>query len=284
MHGRHYRVQLVDGEVLTCFPRGKRSLLACGDLVAVMQTASGQGVIEAVDPRRTLLYRSDRYRQKLIAANVTQMVIVLATVPSFYEELLNRCLAAAEHQEIGALIVLNKFDLIEQSSPSLQALELYRQLGYTVLPLIAKRDVSPLRAHLEGRLSVLVGQSGMGKSTIINGLLPDVRAPTGDISLALDSGRHTTTHARLYRLDEHSSLIDSPGLQEFGLLHLTQADLADAFVEFRPHLGRCKFNDCRHCNEPSCAVAAACEGGEVSKRRLDIYRRLASELDRASRR
>ena len=283
-HGRHYLVQLADGRVLTCFPRGKRSWLACGDLVAVAQTASTQGVIDAVDPRRTLLYRCDRYRQKLIAANVGQMVIVLATVPSFYEELLNRCLVAAEHQGIGALIVLNKFDLIEQTSPALQALELYRGLGYTVLPLTAKQDVSPLRAHLERRLSVLVGQSGMGKSTIVNGLLPEVRAPTGDISLALDSGRHTTTHARLYRLDEHSSLIDSPGLQEFGLLHLTQADLARAFVEFRPYLGRCKFNDCRHCNEPGCAVTAAWERGDLSERRLSVYRRLTAELDRASKR
>ena len=129
VHGRHYLVEVASGETLTCFPRGKRSLLACGDLVAVMRTAAGQGVVEAVDPRRSLLYRSDRHRQKLIAANVTQIVVVLATMPSVYEELLNRCLAAAEHQRIAALIVLNKFDLIESNSNALGILELYRDLG-----------------------------------------------------------------------------------------------------------------------------------------------------------
>ena len=280
VHGRHYLVELPTGEILTCFPRGKRSLVACGDLVAAMRTAPGQGVIEAVDPRRTLLYRSDRFRQKLIAANVTQIVIVLATVPSVYEELLNRCLAAAEHQGIQALIVLNKFDLVERNSGALDTLELYRQLGYTVLPLAAKREVGPLLEHLEGQLSVLVGQSGMGKSTIINAVVPEANAAVGDISVALDSGRHTTTHARLYRVDATTALIDSPGLQEFGLAHLTQADLARAFVEFRPHLGHCRFNDCRHCGEPGCAIAAAADAGSIGSRRLEAYRRILGDVNK----
>jgi ribosome biogenesis GTPase len=279
-HGRHYLVEVSGGEILTCFPRGKRSLAACGDLVQVMRTATGQGVIEAVDPRRALLYRSDQHRQKLIAANVTQMVIVLAVVPSFYEELLNRCLAAAAHQRIPALIVLNKFDLSTESAPALASLALYAQLGYTVLPLIAKHDVSPLRVHLTGHLSLLVGQSGMGKSTIINSLVPGAAAAVGDISVALDSGRHTTTHASLHRLDDRSSLIDSPGMQEFGLQHLTQPDLADAFQEFHPYLGACKFNDCRHTSEPDCAVAAAVSDGKISARRLAAYRRIVGDLRR----
>src|SRR5690349_19243094 len=153
VHGRHYVVD-AEGSTLTCFPRGKRSLLACGDRVEVMRTAPDQGVIEAADPRRSVLYRSDRHRQKLIAANVTQIVIVLAAAPSFYEELLNRCLVAAEHQGIRALIVLNKFDL-DAAQPALAALQLYRSLGYDVLPLSAKLDVTPLLAHLRGHLSVL---------------------------------------------------------------------------------------------------------------------------------
>ncbi len=277
-HGRHYVVELASGEILTCFPRGKRSLLACGDLVEVACTAAGQGVIEAVDPRRVLLYRSDQHRQKLIAANVTQMVIVLAVVPSFYEELLNRCLAAAAHQGIRALIVLNKFDLAQQSEPALGSLALYEQLGYAVLPLVAKREVGPLRAHLEGHLSVLVGQSGMGKSTIINALVPGAGAAIGDISVALDSGRHTTTHACLYRLDGTSGLIDSPGMQEFGLRHLTTRQVADAFVDFRPYLGQCRFNDCRHVGEPGCAVEAARSEGRVDPRRLGAYRRIVADL------
>ncbi len=277
-HGRHYLVELSSGETLTCFPRGKRSLLACGDLVQVVRTATGQGVIEAVDPRRALLYRSDQHRQKLIAANVTQMVIVLAVVPSFYEELLNRCLVAAAHQRIPALIVLNKFDLSVESAPALAALAPYTQLGYAVLPLVAKHDVSPLRAHLTGHLSLLVGQSGMGKSTIINGLVPSAAAAVGDISTALDSGRHTTTHASLHRLDESSALIDSPGMQEFGLLHLSPRQLADAFQEFVPYLVACRFNDCRHTGERDCAVEAAVSEGKISARRLAAYRRIVADL------
>ena len=279
-HGRHYLVEVSGGEILTCFPRGKRSLAACGDLVQVMRTAAGQGVIEAVDPRRALLYRSDQHRQKLIAANITQMVIVLAVVPSFYEELLNRCLAAAAHQRIPALIVLNKFDLSVEGAPALASLELYAQLGYTVLPLVAKHDVSPLRAYLRGHLSLLVGQSGMGKSTILNGLVPGTAAAVGDISVALDSGRHTTTHASLHRFDERSALIDSPGMQEFGLMHLTQRELADAFQEFHPYLAACRFNDCHHTGEPDCAVAAAASDGKISARRLAAYRRIVADLNR----
>lgn len=279
MHGRHYLVELRSHEILSCFPRGKKSLVACGDRVAIARTAADQGVIEAVDPRRSLLYRSDRYRQKLIAANATQMVIVLAAVPSFYEELLNRCLIAAEHQGIRALIVLNKFDLEEPSIQALADLQLYARLGYTIVPLIAKRDVAPLRPHLQGQLSVLVGQSGMGKSTIINGLLPNAAAQVGDISVALDSGRHTTTHARLYRLDAQTALIDSPGMQEFGLQHLSFDALEQAFVEFGPYLGQCRFNDCRHRGEPGCAIHAALTNGDIDLRRLDCYRKLVAELE-----
>jgi ribosome biogenesis GTPase len=204
-------------------------------------------------------------------------------VPSFYEELLIRCLAAAEHQGIRALIVLNKFDLVEESARALATLEPYRALGYAVLPLIAKREVTPLRAHLHGHTSVLVGQSGMGKSTIINALVPGAAAAVSDISAALDSGRHTTTHARLYRLDAHSALIDSPGLQEFGLGHVPVRELDRTFVEFRPLLGRCRFNDCLHRGEPDCAVAAAAERGQISEQRLKVYRRLLDEAQRARR-
>lgn len=284
VHGRHYLVELAGGETIPCFPRGKKSLVACGDRVEVLRSAPDQGVIEAVDPRRSLLYRSDRHRQKLIAANATQMIIVLAAVPSFYGELLNRCLVAAAHQGIGALIVLNKFDLVEPSARALEALRLYADLGYPVLPLVAKQDVSPLRAHLAGHTSALVGQSGMGKSTIVNALLPDAGARVGDFSLALDSGRHTTTHARLYRLAADSALIDSPGLQEFGLMHLDLLDLQRAFVEFRPLAGQCRFNDCRHRGEPDCAIEAAVARGEIDARRLDCYRKVLTELERGARR
>jgi ribosome biogenesis GTPase len=280
VHGRQYLIELDGGERIACFPRGKKSLLACGDRVEVMRSAAGQGVVEAVDPRRNLLYRSDQHRQKLIAANVTQMVIVLAAVPSFYEELLNRCLLAAENEQLRALIVLNKIDLAEESARALERLQLYRDLGYAVLPMCARRDVAPLRPHLQQHISVLVGQSGMGKSTIINALVPAAQARVSEISAALDSGRHTTTHAQLYRLEADSALIDSPGLQEFGLRHLDAQALQHAFVEFRPWLGHCRFNDCRHLGEPGCAVEAARSRGEINERRLQVYVRLMAEAAR----
>ena len=277
--GRRYLVELSDAEVLTCVPRGKRSSLACGDRVEVARTSPGEGVVEAVDPRSTLLYRSDQFRQKLIAANVTQVVIVLAVVPSFYEELLNRCLIGAEHQRLPCLIVLNKFDLATADSTAMDRLRLYTDLGYRVIPLSAKRDVSPLLPALDGHTSVLVGQSGMGKSTIINALIPGTDAATSEVSAALDSGRHTTTHARLYHLDAKSHLIDSPGMQEFGLHHLTEQDVAGAFPEFRPLNGHCRFHNCRHLVEPGCALAQAVEDGSVDMRRLDAYRKLAKEIE-----
>jgi ribosome biogenesis GTPase len=278
-HGRRHLVELGGSEVLDCVSRGKRSPLACGDRVEVARTGPGEGVVESIDARSSLLYRSDQYRQKLIAANVTQIVVVLAVVPSYYEELLNRCLVAADSQNISAVIVLNKFDLEAQSAQAIERLKLYTSLGYRVLPMSAKRDVSPLRPLLQGQASVLVGQSGMGKSTIINALVPGTDAVTSEVSTAMDSGRHTTTHARLYHLDAESRLIDSPGMQEFGLHHLTEQDIAASFPEFRPLLGTCKFHNCRHLVEPGCAIIMAMEAGRVDARRLDAYRKLAKEIE-----
>ena len=274
--GRRYLVELADSSTLDCVTRGRRGALACGDRVTVARSAAGKGVIEAAAPRTTLLYRSDRARQKLLAANVTQIVIVVAPVPAFHEDLVNHCLAAAEHGGMAALIALNKVDL-PQARAALASLELYRGLGYRLVALSAKRDLGPLVSHLKNETSVLVGQSGMGKSTIINALLPAAAVRVAEISAALDSGRHTTTHTRLYHLDAASHVIDSPGLQLFGLHHLDGPELAEAFVEFRPWLGHCRFRDCRHVSEPGCAISAACERGEISKRRLESYRGLVRD-------
>ena len=273
-HGRHYIVRLDDGSEIQGYPRGKRSLVACGDRVLVQRSSNDQGAIEAVDPRRTLLYRSDKYKQKLIAANVTQLAVVVASTPSFYDELITRCLVAASQQGLRALIVMNKSDLIEESKAALERLQTYLDLDYRVAPLSALGDVSPLRPFLMGEQTVLAGQSGMGKSTIINGLLPEARAPVGHVSLALDSGRHTTTYTRLYRLDPETSIIDSPGLQEFGLAHVTQEELVWAFPEFRSRLGQCRFTNCLHLREPGCAIT---EGAAVNAERLRTYQKLVRE-------
>jgi ribosome biogenesis GTPase len=213
----------------------------------------------------------------MLAANVTQAIIVLATQPSFYEGLLNRCLVAAEVAGIRPLIVLNKCDLNDDSDAH-NRLQTYEQLGYTVLNLSATQDVAPLLPYLHQQSSVLVGQSGMGKSTIVNALVPQAEVRTQAISEVLDSGKHTTTAAHLYHLDAQSSLIDSPGLQEFGIHHLSQTELELAFPEFKPFLGHCRFNNCRHLHEPDCAILAAVDNGKITVARLQAYQQLTHEI------
>ncbi len=277
-YGKRFQVELADDQKrISCVTRGKKTDLACGDNVTLKLTDKHEGVIESTLPRKTLLYRSNAFKSKMLAANVTQIIIVLATQPSFYEALLNRCLIAAEAAGIKALIVLNKCDLADNDDAK-QKLALYTGLGYQVLALSATEDISALRPYLQGDASILVGQSGMGKSTIINALLPDADVRTREVSLVLDSGKHTTTAAHLYHLDAHSQLIDSPGLQEFGLHHLSTDELEHAFIEFRPYLGKCRFNNCKHLQEPDCAIKEAVASNKVTPERLAIYQMLRTEI------
>ena len=281
--GKRYQVELKDKTRISCVTRGKKTDLACGDKVTIKLTDKAEGVVETCLERTSILYRSSAIKSKTIATNVTQIIIVLATQPSFYEALLNRCLVAAEAAKIKPLIVLNKCDLGDAGDAKLK-LKLYEDLGYDVLYLSAKQDIRALWAYLANQQSVLVGQSGMGKSTIINALLPDQNVRTQVMSEALDSGKHTTTAAHLYHLDalgfdDNSSLIDSPGLQEFGLNHLSQTDLELAFIEFRPYLGKCRFNNCKHTHEPDCAVTAAVDNGKISSTRLAIYQEFSLALN-----
>ncbi len=277
-YGKRYQIELPDKKRISCVTRGKKTDLACGDRVNLQLTDKHEGVIDSTLPRQTLLYRSNAFKSKMLAANVTQIIIVLATQPSFYEALLNRCLIAAEAAHIKPLIVLNKCDL-DDSSQAKQKLSLYSALGYQVLALSAKEDISSLRPYLQGEASILVGQSGMGKSTMINALLPEEAVRTREVSMSLDSGKHTTTAAHLYHLDAHSQLIDSPGLQEFGLHHLSTDELEHAFIEFRPHLGLCRFSNCKHTQEPDCAIKQAMLDGKISQERLAIYRLLRAEIE-----
>lgn len=272
--GRHYDVALDGGGRTAGTPRAKKSPYACGDVVEL----NADGQILRHGERSSLLYRSDAYRQKLIAANATQLVLVVASEPSFSDLLLSRALVAAEHEGLRALIVLNKSDLAAGMTAARALLAPFAALGYPVLELSARQDVAPLRARLAGAASVLVGQSGMGKSTLTNALVPEAEAATREVSTALDSGKHTTTHARLYPLPGGGSLIDCPGLQEFGLAHLTLGEIEHGFRELRPFLGLCRFRDCRHDAEPGCAVKAGVGDGRVAARRLEHFRQLVSEI------
>lgn len=275
-HGRRF---LVDDGVGTveCVIRGKKGGVACGDQVRFRLSHAGGGVIEAVEPRRNLLFRSDEMREKLIAANLDQAVVVVAAVPPFREELLIRCLAACTAAGIPALILLNKSDLAETGDLA-KTLETYRELGYPLLTVSAHGEVDALRERLHDRVSVLVGGSGVGKSTLLNRLVPDAGAATGEISEALAAGRHTTTHARMYALPGGGRLIDSPGMQEFGLRHLDAAALMTAFPEIRARRGQCRYHNCRHLREPGCAVRAAVEAGGMTATRYKVYQSLLNQL------
>ncbi|WP_323004307.1 ribosome small subunit-dependent GTPase A [Denitromonas sp.] len=279
--GRQFEVLDADGTRWLCVTRGKRIDFACGDRVEFKATSDGHGVIQKAQTRDSLLHRSDAFRQKLLAANVTQILIVVATEPSFSDELISRCLCAAEHQHLKARILLNKADVTAGLDDARRRLAMFTALGYDVIELSAQQDVSVLKALLANETSVLVGQSGMGKSTLTNALVPEANAPTREISEALDTGKHTTTATRLYALPGGGALIDSPGLQAFGLAHLSEDDLLAGFREFSPCLGHCRFRNCKHDTEPGCALLAAVDRGDISARRFSHYRLLSSEIHHA---
>lgn len=279
--GRHYEVTLEDGRVVNGIPRGKKSPFACGDRVELGPPHGSEAQILGHAPRSSLLYRSDEWKEKLIAANASQVVIVVAVEPTFSAELVSRTLAAVRHEGMQALIVLNKCDLAAGLPQARGQLAPFAAIGVPVLELSARVDASPLLARLAGQTSVLVGQSGMGKSTLVNALVPEADAATREISTALDSGKHTTTHARMYDLPNGGRLIDSPGLQAFGLAHLTRGEIELGFAEFVPHLGHCRFRDCRHENEPDCGIKAAVAAGAIDARRLAHFVAIAGESERA---
>ena len=279
-HGRHYLAD-VNGEKFQCVTRGKKTNVAVGDVVHLKQTSNDQAVIEEIAERQTLLYRSDQYKSKLLAANISRLFIVVATEPGFADDLVSRSLVAAEAAGIEAHIILNKTDVADLLPRARERAAVYAALGYPVHEVSAKADpehaLSVLQPLLAGQSSIFIGQSGMGKSSLINLLVPDADIAVREISAALDTGKHTTTFTRLYWLPDGGSIIDSPGFQEFGLYHLSEGMLERAFVEFKPYLGGCKYYNCRHLAEPQCAVLTALAEGKIAKHRHELYGQLLHE-------
>lgn len=286
-HGRHYLVQAADIK-LHCVTRGKKSDVAVGDVVEFQLTSKNQGVIEAITPRQSLLYRSDQYKSKMLAANLTQLMIVVATEPSFSDDLVSRALVASESSGIKAHIILNKIDVSASLPKARERVGLYAKLGYSVHEVSVKTQAEATRAVLQqilqGQSTILIGQSGMGKSSLINLMIPDADIATREISAALDTGKHTTTFTRLFQMPntpasngKASYVIDSPGFQEFGLHHLSEGMLERAFPEFLPYLGHCKFYNCHHHAEPGCAVLTALKDGHINPMRHNLFKQLVHE-------
>ena len=279
-HGRHCMVESMDGERRICHPRGKKSQVVVGDQVEWLPSTD-EGTIEKILPRRNLFYRQDEIRTKSFAANLDQVVILLAAEPEFSQMQLTRALIAAEAEHITPIIALNKSDLTDLFARALERLAPYTAMGYTVLQLAIKHGRSgDLVERLQNKTSLILGPSGTGKSTLINQFIPNALVSTGEISHALNSGKHTTTSTNLYWVDAErkTALIDSPGFQEFGLHHIDAMQLAAYMPDLKPHVSECKFYNCSHLHEPGCGVQAAVVSGEINVSRYKLYGMLFAEL------
>ena len=275
------------GELHRCTARKKLDSLVCGDKVVWQTTATGEGVVVALQARQTLLVRPDnRGALKPIAANVDQLLVVTAPQPDsealIDTALIDRYLVAAELSRLQAVIVINKVDLLNkaQLEQVTQLLEGYRRIAYPVLFTSAKQGhgIEAMMTTLTGHTSVFSGPSGVGKSSLVKAVLPEREIRIGAVSAASGAGRHTTTLATLYHLPHGGSLIDSPGVRDFGLWHADPADLARGFVEFQRFAPSCRFADCLHLAEPDCAVREAVATGVIDAARYDSYRRIAESL------
>ena len=294
--GRHVLVEKNDGTRLICHPRGKKSQAVVGDRIRWLPTED-EGTIEKIEERSNLFYRQDEMRSKSFAANLDQVLILIAAEPEFSESQLTRALIAAEAAHITPVIALNKSDLIEPFGRAWTKLAPYRTMGYRMLALAIKpkseqsalpavNDIqsAELLTLLDGKKTLVLGPSGAGKSSLTNLLVPQAKVLTAEISQALNSGKHTTTSTTLYWVGEtrQTALIDSPGFQEFGLHHIEPMQLAQLMPDFKAHAQNCKFYNCTHLHEPGCGVILEVNSGaaasSISASRYRLYSELFADL------
>jgi ribosome biogenesis GTPase / thiamine phosphate phosphatase len=292
--GRHVLVETDTGERIICHPRGKKNTAVVGDRIKWLATQD-EGTIEKLEPRKNLFYRQDEIRTKSFAANLDQILILIAAEPEFSESQLSRALIAAEAEHIKPIIALNKSDLAGPHAKAWERLQPYKTMGYDLVPLNLKvktdEQMLLLMSLLQGKTTLVLGPSGAGKSTLINAVVPNATVFTQEISQALNSGKHTTTSTTWYWVDEAktTALIDSPGFQEFGLNHIEATHLASYMPDFKVHVPNCKFYNCTHLHEPGCGVLAAMKASEkehendgsrriISLERYRIYSSLFAEL------
>ena len=282
-HGKRIQVENEKGELISCHMRTHIDKPVCGDSVIWQAEDNQTGVIIALQPRQNEWDRHTRRgERKVVAANISQALIVVAAKPEIHEGLIDRALVALENRNIKAIIVFNKTDLLneEQHKTCQERLRIYQQLGYSVIETSVKKThgLESLSSALQNETSVFMGESGVGKSSLIQAMLPDEEIRIGEISAVHEQGKHTTTTAKLYHLPDGGKIIDSPGIREFFIPHFSSDDLIHGFRELRPLLGQCQFRDCMHNHEPGCALLLAAETEGISEKRWRSYQSIRAEL------
>jgi ribosome biogenesis GTPase len=283
-YSKHQLVEDATGNLHRCVARRGLPQIVCGDVVEWLPTGDGTGVIETIMPRRSVLQRTTgNTTRRPLAANIDQIIIEAALEPALDSFLIDKYTIAAELARTEPLIVINKADLLRPKARGRieDLMDEYQAIGYTVLLTSALHNtgIEAFMDCLANKTSILVGQSGVGKSSLIKRLLPDHDITVGKLSAASGLGKHTTTATTLYHLPHGGMLIDSPGVRDFRLGDVPATELAQGFREFQPWLGHCKFNDCRHLSEPGCAINAALTDGHISARRMESYRKLLQGTD-----
>jgi ribosome biogenesis GTPase / thiamine phosphate phosphatase len=291
VYGRQYLVRDTKGQQHRVASLGRQNAIAVGDEVQLRDADSANVVLQKVLERRNILFRSDAFKEKLLAANIDQVLVVISGKPLFSEEHLMRAAIAADCASIPLILVCNKSDLPETQGRARERTAVWAALGYQVVEISVKAapeaTIASMHDLVAGKRSLLIGQSGMGKSSLLNLLIPSAQQHTREISLALNTGKQTTTFTQAFPLEGGpcgslgGELIDSPGFQEFGLHHVSRSQLQHALPELHERLGQCKYNNCLHLQEPGCAVTSARNAGDIDATRYDIYVRILSTLEQS---